>query len=91
MSSVLERVRQEGWQKGWQEGWHKGWHKGWQKGWQEGQRKGKAGILLELLAKRFGLLPSDLRHRLLAADIDTLDAWIDKVLDAPDLKSIFGS
>jgi len=60
-----------------------------QEGWQQGLQEGKASMLLELLEERFGTLPSDLRSRILSADTAALGTWARRLINAPDLKSVF--
>ncbi|MBB4286558.1 Rpn family recombination-promoting nuclease/putative transposase [Roseospira goensis] len=63
----------------------------WKRQWRaEGKAEGKAEILMRLAERRFGAIPADRRARILAADEATLDAWIDHLLDAPDLEAVFG-
>ena len=56
---------------------------------EEGCANGEAKILTRLLEKRFGAIPASLRERIFAADVSSLDTWVERVLDAPDLQSIF--
>lgn len=55
----------------------------------QGLEKGKAEGLARLLIRRFGPLPQDLHDRITTAELDQLDIWLDAVLDAPDLASVF--
>ncbi len=55
-----------------------------------GQRDGQARSLIRLLEKRFGPVPEAVRARVTAAEIDVLDQWLDRVLDAPTLDAVFG-
>lgn len=55
----------------------------------EGRTEGQAHALTRLLARRFGPLPDTVRARVEAADPDTLDDWLDRVLDAPTLDAVF--
>ena len=54
-----------------------------------GIAKGEAKSLIRLLERRFGLLPQDVKDRIAGADLDQLDAWIDRVLDAKSLEDLF--
>ena len=54
-----------------------------------GAAKGKATMLARLLEKRFGSVPTDIRRRIFSADAGCIEAWIERFLDAPDLRSIF--
>jgi predicted transposase/invertase (TIGR01784 family) len=54
----------------------------------EGKAEGKADTLMRLLVRRFGPLPEAARRRIEAADIATLDRWLDRVIDAPDLDGV---
>ena len=55
-----------------------------------GEALGKADTLRTFLIRRFGPLPADVRARIDAADLDQLDAWLDRLLDAPTLEAVFG-
>jgi hypothetical protein len=57
----------------------------------EGRAEGEAKVLVRLIEKRFGGVPPQLRERILAADLAALEEWVERVLDAPDLQSVFGS
>jgi predicted transposase/invertase (TIGR01784 family) len=65
----------------------------------EGKAEGKAEveaecvarILTRLLEKRFGSVPPSVRQRVFAADMLTVEAWVERAVDAPDLQSVFES
>ena len=57
----------------------------------EGQAEGEAKIFTRLLERRFGTLPDPLRDRIFAADVESIEAWVERAFDAPDLQSIFDS
>ena len=57
----------------------------------EGLAEGKAATLTRLLEQRFGSLPREVAPRIAAADLDELDTWLDRVLDAVTLDDVFGS
>jgi Domain of unknown function (DUF4351) len=57
----------------------------------EGEAKGEAKILARLLERRFGTLTDSLRQRIFAADAASIEAWVERAFDAPDLQSIFES
>ena len=48
----------------------------------KGRAEGEAKSLTRLLERRFGPLPAAVRSRIDVADLNQLDAWIDRVLDA---------
>lgn len=54
----------------------------------EGEAKGQAKSLIRLLERRFGTLPEHLCARVLDADVHSLDTWLDRVFDAPDLQAV---
>ena len=56
----------------------------------QGRIEGKAETLLRLLERRFHGVPEPYRARLLAADADQLDTWIDAVLEADSVDAVFG-
>ncbi len=55
----------------------------------EGKAEGKAETLGRQLERRFGPLPRDIAARIAAAEPDRIEAWLDAVLDAPDLAAVF--
>ena len=57
----------------------------------KGRIEGGAKILISLLEKRFGSVSPLLRQRIFSADVPTLEEWVERVLDAPDLQSVFES
>jgi hypothetical protein len=59
------------------------------KGKAEGEAKGEGKILTRLLERRFGTLPGPLRQRIFAADVGSIEVWVERAFDAPDLQSIF--
>ena len=59
------------------------------KGLQQGLQQGQARTLLRQLERRFGSVSESVRQRVSAADIDTLDQWLDRVLEAPTLDAVF--
>ena len=58
---------------------------------QTGLAEGKAETLLRLLVLRFGAVPDGAKARVRAAVGGDLDAWLDAILEAPDLDSVFAS
>jgi hypothetical protein len=59
------------------------------KGRAEGEVAGEAKALIRLLEKRFGVVPSHLRERISSADAASIEAWLDRTLEASDMRSIF--
>ena len=57
----------------------------------EGRAEGKAAALTQLLERRFGSLPQEVASRIVEADLDELDAWLDRVLNAASLDAVFRS
>ena len=56
-----------------------------------GIAKGEAKSLTRLLERRFGPLPAAIKSRIDGADLNQLDAWIDRVLDAKSLDAMFAA
>ncbi|MBK7673480.1 MAG: DUF4351 domain-containing protein [Candidatus Accumulibacter sp.] len=52
-------------------------------------QEGEAAHLKRLLARRFGALPDAVQVRLTTADVDQLEEWAIKVLDAESLDEVF--
>uniref|UniRef100_UPI002629D684 DUF4351 domain-containing protein n=1 Tax=Accumulibacter sp. TaxID=2053492 RepID=UPI002629D684 len=57
----------------------------------EGKAEGEALALQKLLKKRFGAVPPEVLAKISGASLEQIDAWLDQVLDAGSLDSIFGS
>ena len=55
----------------------------------EGLVEGEAKALLRLVEKRFGPISPALRERIMAADPASVEQWLDRVIDAPDLEAVF--
>ncbi len=55
----------------------------------QGRAEGQAKSLVRLLENRFGTLPNPLRAQVLNAEVQSLDAWLDRAFDAPDLQAVF--
>lgn len=62
---------------------------GLEKGLEKGRQEGEARTLLRQLERRFGPVSESVRQRVSVADIDALDQWLDRVLDAPTLEAVF--
>lgn len=60
-----------------------------EKGIQQGMQQGEALALQKLLTIRFGAIPSDTVGKITTASSDQLDAWLNLVMDAPSLASVF--
>ncbi len=60
-----------------------------QEGEQKGEQKGEAKLLLRLLQKRFGDLPSWTIEKVSTAKPAMLEEWSLRILDAPTLESVF--
>jgi predicted transposase/invertase (TIGR01784 family) len=71
------------------EGEAKGHAKGRAEGRAEGEVAGEAKALIRLLEKRFGVVPPHLRERISSADAASIEAWLDRTLEASDMPSIF--
>jgi hypothetical protein len=69
----------------------KGEARGEARGEAKGQAKGEARVLTRFLEKRFGIVPNAIREQIYAADIITIEAWVERAFDAPDLQSVFES
>ncbi len=64
--------------------------RGERRGERRGELRGRAQTLLELLAVRFGPVPSEMSARILAAKEATLTRLTARVLTAPTLEKVFG-
>lgn len=89
----LEEGRAEGLRLGLQEGREEGREEGRQEGRQEGRTEARheerVGFVLRLMERRFGNVPDDVKDRVAAADLDTLDLWTDRAIDAESMEAVF--
>jgi len=52
-------------------------------------QQGEAKALVRLLEKRFGPIPPSLHERIFASDVISIEAWIDRAVEARELLSVF--
>lgn len=83
MSSIAERLIQEGMEKGLEEGLKEGL--------KQGRRDALRAILARQLRARFGALSPDLERQLAEATENRLDRWIDRVLTATSPEDLLGA
>ena len=55
----------------------------------EGFLEGTAGSLIQVLELRFGPLKTDYRDRIFKSDLASVQAWITRAVQAPDLQAVF--
>ena len=84
-----DQWKAEGKAEGRAEGRAEGEAKGRAEGKAEGRQEGQARALLRQLDRRFGPLSDAIRDRVGNADLDTIDLWLDRVLDAHTIDAIF--
>jgi hypothetical protein len=84
-----ERWKQEGIQAGIQLGMQEGFEKGIEKGIEKGMAAHARSQLRRLLSRRFGPLPGWTEDRLDAANIEQLEEWADRILDAQTMDDVF--
>ncbi|CAK0770783.1 hypothetical protein CCP2SC5_510007 [Azospirillaceae bacterium] len=59
------------------------------KGKAEGKAEGETLALIRLTERRFGPLPSSIRDRIMSADIESIELWFDRAIDAKSIAEIF--
>ena len=82
--SAADQLREEGMKIGRDEGVKIGRDEGLR----EGVMRGKAATLHRLMAQRFGPVPAAAEQRIREAEEAQLDAWLDRILDAPSLEDV---
>ena len=60
-----------------------------EEGKQEGRQEGEMLVLQRLLARRFGVLNSNVISLISNAPVEDIEIWVDRVLDAETLDDIF--
>ena len=56
----------------------------------QGRQTGRCEMLLRQLSIRFGVLPEQMKSRLQQANLEQLDDWAIRLLDASSLRDVFG-
>lgn len=84
----FERFAEE---KGLERGLEQGLRQGRQLGLQDGLRKGQAGLVLRLLERRFGVIPTEYLEELETAPLDQLSRWAERILDADSVAEVFSA
>jgi flagellar biosynthesis/type III secretory pathway protein FliH len=86
---MADAYRDEGREQGWREGLAKGLAEGRTEGLVEGQARGRAEGVLRILAARGIAVDEGTRQRILSCtDLNTLDKWFDKALNATSLSDV---
>ena len=61
----------------------------WKRQWlADGEARGEAKALIRLVEKRFGPPAATQRDRILAANSIAVEAWLDRLLEAPTLEAL---
>ncbi|QFY88705.2 DUF4351 domain-containing protein [Magnetovirga frankeli] len=68
-----------------------GMRQGMQQGLQQGMQQGEALALQRLLRKRFGEIPAGVAEQISRASAEQIEGWLDQVLEASSLESLFGN
>lgn len=89
VTSIERLAIQQGLEQGMQQGIQQGMQQGMQQGRAEGILEGEVAALSRQLTKRFGVLTEEVQARLHMATTEQLEFWIDRILDAPTLQSVF--
>ena len=55
----------------------------------QGRAEGERAVLERQLQRRFGLLPTEVSHRIRGASVTDLETWAENVLDAETLQEVF--
>jgi hypothetical protein len=54
-------------------------------------QQGEALALQRLLSKRFGEIPAGVAEQISRASAEQIEGWLDQVLEATSLESLFGN
>ncbi|MBF0585202.1 MAG: Rpn family recombination-promoting nuclease/putative transposase [Magnetococcales bacterium] len=87
--AMMSQFAQDVFSKGEARGRQEGLLAGEQKGRQEGRQEGEVAFFLRLLQRRFGAVPDWVQTKLASADLETLEIWSERVLDAGSLQEVF--
>jgi len=55
----------------------------------KGKHEGEMLALQKLLSKRFGAIPADITQLIANAPVESIERWLDRIIDAQDLADIF--
>lgn len=84
---IETEARAEGLAKGIAQGVAQGVAQGMAQGMAQGQAAGERRALHKILTRRFGTLPAAIEQRIAAADLDTLERWIEQAIGADSLEA----
>jgi flagellar biosynthesis/type III secretory pathway protein FliH len=92
MEAILQQTRR--WdlpliEQGRAQGLEQGIEQGLEQGLERGRAEGEARTLRRQLSMKFGDLPSAMDERISVATTDQLEIWLDRVLTAESLSSVF--
>ena len=89
MGWLTDPYYEKGKAEGFAEGFAEAFAKAFAKAFAEAEAEGAAEVLARILEKRFGEIPAGLRQRLFDADVESLEVWVDRAFDAPNLEAVF--
>jgi hypothetical protein len=89
MQGFGKQYYEEGMARGRAEGVAEGRAEGRAEGVAQGRTHGEARALVRVLEKRIGPVPEALRARIFAADLASIEAWLDYALEATEFDSVF--
>jgi predicted transposase/invertase (TIGR01784 family) len=91
--SFIEQGLEQGLKQGREQGLEQGREQGLKRGREQGLERGRATeartILERLLTRRFGALPASAQARLEQANLEEMETWLERVLDADTLAAVF--
>jgi predicted transposase/invertase (TIGR01784 family) len=87
-SVIYQDIKQEGWQEGRQEGRQEGWQEGRQEGRQEGLLDGERTLVLRLLDRKLGSLPSEARSAINTLSLPQLESLGEALLDFESINDL---
>ncbi|MFW5893545.1 MAG: Rpn family recombination-promoting nuclease/putative transposase [Verrucomicrobiota bacterium] len=74
-----------------EKGKKQGIEQGIEQGLQRGLQRGECKTLLRILTHRFGEVPPLIRKTIESAEVEQLESWVDKALDAPSIEDVFAN
>ena len=86
--TIARQLIEQGLAEGLKKGLAQGLEQGLEQGREQGLRSGARAVLLRLLVRRFGPLAADHQALVDGAELEQIERWTDRILEAKSIESL---